>query len=352
MTIQDLKDQNLIIFECLSGSHAYGLQTEHSDIDIKGVFILPENQFFSLGYVEQISDEKNDIVYYELKRFMELLSKNNPNILELLYSPDDCVRLMHPVFEAIRNQHFLTRLCEHTFGGYAMTQVKKAKGLNKKILNPIDKERKSVLDFCHIAQGQGSIALKEFLNERSLNQADCGLSHIAHMPGIYGLYHGSDTFNGIIRKEEANDIALSSIPKGATPTGLMSFNKSAYSTYCKDYKEYWEWVENRNDHRYQNTLGHGKNYDAKNMMHTIRLLTIAEEIGETGKLNVRRPDRDYLLAVKRGSFQYDELLAVAESKIERIKLLYPNADLPSTPDLDLINELLVSVRKAFYELRS
>lgn len=350
MTIQDLKDQNLIIFECLSGSHAYGLQTEHSDIDIKGVFILPEKQFLGLNYVEQVNDETNDTVYYELKRFMELLARNNPNILELLYSPDDCIRLIHPIFEQIRTQNFITRLCEHTFGGYAMTQVKKAKGLNKKILNPIEKERKGVLDFCYVSEGQGSIAVTHFLKGKGLNQSECGLSRIAHMPDTYGVYHGEKAYKGIINKEEANDIALSSVPKEVKPIGVMCFNKSAYSIYCKDYKEYWEWVGKRNDHRYQNTLDHGKNYDAKNMMHTIRLLSIAEEIGESGKLNVRRSDRDYLLSVKRGEFQYDELLAVAEQKIERIKQVYPVSDLPATPDVDKINGLLVSVRKAFYEL--
>lgn len=350
MTIQDLKDQNLIIFECLSGSNAYGLQTEHSDVDIKGVFILPEEHFLGLDYIEQVNDETNDTVYYELKRFMQLLAKNNPNILELLYSPDDCVRLMHPLFEQIRNENFLSRLCEHSFGGYAMTQVKKAKGLNKKILNPMDKERKGVLDFCHVSQGQGSVPVSRFLTENNLSQSDCGLSRIAHMPDMYGLYHGDTGYKGIIRKEEANDIALSSIPKGVAPIAIMSFNKSAYSTYCKDYKEYWEWVEKRNDHRYQNTLDHGKNYDAKNMMHTIRLLSVAEEIGASGKLNVRRPDREYLLSIKRGELQYDDLLKAANQKIERIKQLYPKSDLRPAPDVNLINKLLVSVRKAFYKL--
>lgn len=350
MTIQDLKDQNLIVFECLSGSHAYGLETEHSDIDIKGVFILPEDQFLGLEYVEQVSDEKNDTVYYELKRFMQLLAKNNPNILELLYSPDDCVRILHPLFKPVREHNFLSRLCEHTFGGYAMTQVKKAKGLNKKILNPMDKERKGVLDFCYVSQQQGSVPVVQFLKERGLNQSECGLSHIAHMPDMYGIYHGESTYKGIVKKEGVNDIALSSIPKREEPIGIMSFNKSAYSIYCKDYKEYWEWVDKRNDQRYQNTLDHGKNYDAKNMMHTLRLLSVALEIGETGTLSVRRPNRDHLLAIKRGEFQYDELLGMAEQKIEGIKKAYPGSGLPATPDVNKINELLISVRKAFYKL--
>lgn len=350
MTIQDLKDQNLIIFECLSGSHAYGLQTEHSDVDIKGVFVLPERQFLGLDYVAQVNDETNDTVYYELKRFMELLAKNNPNILELLYSPHDCVRYIHPVFEEIREQKFLSKLCEHTFGGYAMTQVKKAKGLNKKVLNPMAKERKTVLDFCYVVQGQASQRLIEFLLENGLEQSDCGLSRIAHMGDTYGLYHGNTAYNGIMRSTEANDVALSSVTKEAKPSAIMSFNKTAYSVYCKEYKEYWTWVANRNELRYENTLNHGKNYDAKNMMHTMRLLIVAEEIGEKGALNVRRPERDYFLDIKRGVFKYEELLAQAQEKIENIKKMYVDSALPEKPDVNLINHLLVTVRQRFYNL--
>lgn len=129
----------------------------------------------------------------------------------------------------------------------------------------------------------------------------------------------------------------------------MSFNKSAYSKYCKDYKEYWEWVEKRNDSRYQNTLDHGKNYDAKNMMHTIRLLTMCEEIGESGKINVRREDRDFLLRIKKGEFQYEELVAIADSKIVSINQAYEKSNLPAHPDIKKLNQALVDIRKEFYE---
>jgi len=80
LSIQDLKDQNLLLFESVSGSNAYGLALPHSDVDIKGVFVLPESMYYGLDYIPQVNDEKNDVVYYELRRFVELLYKNNPNI--------------------------------------------------------------------------------------------------------------------------------------------------------------------------------------------------------------------------------------------------------------------------------
>lgn len=351
MTIEDLKDRNLIVFECLSGSHAYGLNTPESDVDIKGVFVLPEEHYFGLKYIEQVNDEKNDLVYYELKRFVDLLSKSNPNILEMLYSPEDCILHIHPEFQALRNTNLLSKQCKDSFGGYAMTQIRKAKGLNKKILNPVDKEGKGVLDFCFVSAGSGSIPLREFLKQKEIRQEDCGLAKIPHMNELYGIYHGDHTFKGLVRKDNANEVALSSIPKGLTPIGLMSFNKSGYSSYCKEYKEYWTWVEKRNDSRYNNTIEHGKNYDAKNMMHTFRLLKMCEEIGLGGKLNVRRPDRDYLLDIKSGKFDYEELLQKAEEMVNNIEEIYSKSTLPESINIKKLETMLVSIRKKIYAER-
>lgn len=349
MTLEELYSKDIIVFDCLSGSHAYGLATPESDIDIKGVFILPEEDYFGLNYVEQVSNETNDIVYYELRRFVELLSKSNPNILELLYTPEDSIHKIHPVFQKLRSMNFLSKQCKESFGGYAITQIKKAKGLNKKILNPVERERKGVLDFCFVAYDQGAIPVIEFLEINNLDQANCGLSKIPHMHEMYGLYYGETSFKGIVRKENANEVALSAIRKGIDPLAVMSFNQSAYSKYCKDYKEYWEWVDKRNDTRYQNTMDHGKNYDAKNMMHTIRLLTMCEEIGKSGKINVRREDRDFLLSIKKGEFQYEELVAISDAKIESINQVYEKSNLPDQPDIQKLNQTLVSIRKEFYE---
>ena len=45
LTIEDIKNQNLILFECISGSKAYNLATKNSDTDIRGVFYLPKKNF-------------------------------------------------------------------------------------------------------------------------------------------------------------------------------------------------------------------------------------------------------------------------------------------------------------------
>ena len=148
MTIQDLKSQNLILFEVISGSKSFGLNTPTSDTDIKGVFYLPKEQFYGLEYIPQISNATNDEVYYEIGRFVELLLKNNSNILEILASPEDCILYKHPLMERLKIENFLSKLCKDSFAGYAVTQIKKARGLNKKIVNPMAKEKPVGFLFC------------------------------------------------------------------------------------------------------------------------------------------------------------------------------------------------------------
>ncbi len=360
MRLEELEQQRHLLLRCIAGSKAYGLDTPTSDTDIKGVFVLPKNDYYGLHYVKQVQNESNDIVYYELKRFFELLLKNNPGILELLAIPEDCILYRHPIFEKIRPEMFLSRLCQSSFAGYALAQIKRAKGLNKKIMNPMDKERMNVLDFCYVLAGQGSVSLRKWLEEKRLKQEYCGLVNIMHMKDVYGIFYDTEGdrsggenilgFRGVARKKEADNVSLSSIPKGMEPIGHMTFNREAYSKYCRDYKDYWDWVKRRNEARYKDTVAHGKNYDAKNMMHTFRLLDMAEEIAREGTLNVRRPNRRELLDIKGGKFLYDELVARAEERVSRIEELYKTSPLPDQPDENAVNRLLIETRAEYYQL--
>lgn len=351
MTTAEFENNRFLLLKCVSGSRAYGLDRPESDVDIRGVFVLPKRNFYGLDYAEQVNDQKNDVIFYELKKFVSLLAKNNPNILELLLTPEDCTQYRHILTERLKPELFISKLCRHTFAGYAISQIKRARGLNKKIVKPMSKKRKSVLDFCYVSRGNASIPLRRFLQENQWEQSDCGLAKIPHMKGMYALYHEPGAgYEGIVRaNRDANDIALSSISKGAPTLGLLYFNKDGYSVYCKEYKEYWEWVEKRNEARYQSTMAHGKRYDAKNMMHTFRLLHMAEEIATKGFFSVRRTkDRDFLLGVRRGDFEYDDLVVQAEEKIKQIDDLFEKSRLPQKPDRAKINQVLVDIRTAFY----
>lgn len=358
MTIADLRRHNLILFEAISGSRAYGTNLPHSDTDLKGVFILPEDQFFGLEYIPQIANETNDEVFYELRRFVELLLKNNPTVLELLGTPADCVVYQHPLFSQFRAVDFLSKLCRQSFAEYAVAQIRKARGLNKKINHPEPPARKSVLDFCYVTAGAGAQPATDWLTRNDYEASQCGLANVQHINDLYALFIDATPgralgYRGLVRDAETSqDVLLSAVPKGEEPAGYLSFNRNGYSTYCRVFREYWEWVEKRNKERFENTVQHGKNYDAKNMLHVFRLLQMAEEIAETQQLNVRRPNREFLLQIRRGAFEYEQLVADADQLVMRVEAAYATSALPDAPDRAAAEQLLQRVRHAFYELAS
>ena len=351
INIDYLKKNDLILFETISGSKAFGLATEKSDTDIRGVFCLPKDQFYGLEYIPQVANETNDEVYYEIGRFVELLLKNNPNILEVLATPEDCILYKHPLMNFLKLEDFLSKMCRDTFGGYAATQIQKARVLKKKIVNPIEKERKDVIDFCFVMQESASVPCKEWLKANSFVQENCGLVKMPNSKGMFGLYYDeSETLNyrGIIKNDDSNEVSLSSIPKAEKLKSYLFFNQDAYSVYCKEYKEYWKWVYTRNADRYETNQMHGKNYDSKNMMHTIRLLQSVVQILETGTLNIRVENRDELLDIKNGNKEYNKLLEYADKLILKMNQLCDTSVLPEFPNTQKVDRILVEIRYQLY----
>lgn len=351
MTIAALKQSGCILYECISGSRAYGLDTPTSDTDIKGVFVLPKHLYYGFDYIGQVNNETNDVVYYELKKFLELCMKNNPNILEMLYTPEDCILYKHPLFDSILQESFLSKQCALSFSNYAYTQIKKAAGLEKKISNPMERERKTVLDFCYVYEGGNVYDLKKFLNENHRAQEHCALTNVQHIKNSFNLYyHAHLSYKGIVSSEDANEVCLSNVPKEEKPIAMLYFNKEGYSTYCKQYRAYWDWVAMRNEDRYTNNIAHGKNYDSKNLMHTFRLLLMAKEIATDKTLNVRRPDREFLLDIKNGKFEYGQLMNMADDLKAEVETLFEVSDLPEVTDVKNIYKLVIDVREKFYSI--
>ena len=104
--------------------------------------------------------------------------------------------------DAIRPELFLSKLCEKTFANYAFTQIKKAYGLEKKIVNPVGAERKSVLDFCFVYQGKDAISANIFLEHNDMLESNVGLTVIPHLRDCYNLYHSKHIYiRGLYEKK-------------------------------------------------------------------------------------------------------------------------------------------------------
>jgi hypothetical protein len=65
---------------------------------------------------------------------------------------------------------------------------------------------------------------------------------------------------------------------------------------------------------------------------------------------VKRSNRDQLLAIRRGEYEYDALISEADAKILKMEEVFGNSSLPEKIDKEFINNLLLSMRKLRYGL--
>ncbi len=115
-----------VIYRCVVGSRAYGLDGDESDIDRRGIYLPPADLQWSLyGVPEQIENKETDEVYWELRKFLILALKANPNILECLYTP--IVEMATPLALELLDirEAFLSKLVYQTYNGYVISQFKK-----------------------------------------------------------------------------------------------------------------------------------------------------------------------------------------------------------------------------------
>jgi hypothetical protein len=125
-TAEEFNLDTHVIYRCVSGSRAYGLDTATSDTDLRGIYVAPARMHWSLyGAPEQFEDNAAQSCYWEVQKFVVMALKANPNILECLYSP--LVEKCTPAAQALLDirEKFLSRMIFQTFNGYALSQFKK-----------------------------------------------------------------------------------------------------------------------------------------------------------------------------------------------------------------------------------
>lgn len=119
---------------------------------------------------------------------------------------------------------------------------------------------KSASRFCYVTAGAGAQPVATWLDRKKVAAAQCGLVNVPHRVDLYALFvdatpertHG---YRGLVRDPDSSqDVLLSAVTKGETPVAYLSFNRNGYSTYCRVFREYWEWVEKRNGKQYANTV--------------------------------------------------------------------------------------------------
>jgi len=124
--LEELNLFDQVIYRCVVGSRAYGLDDADSDTDRRGIYLPSAEMHWSLyGIPEQIEHKEEQECYWELQKFLVLALKANPNVLECLYTP--LIETATPLAEELLNMReiFLSQLVYQTYNSYVMSQFKK-----------------------------------------------------------------------------------------------------------------------------------------------------------------------------------------------------------------------------------
>lgn len=126
-TDEKLKDN--IVFLVVAGSHAYGLNTEESDLDIRGISMGTPDSILGMESFDIFEDKNTDTVIYSMKRFVELAMKGAPNVLEILFSnPENILYCDEKIGKMLLDNRdmFLSKRIYYSFKGYAKNALKDA----------------------------------------------------------------------------------------------------------------------------------------------------------------------------------------------------------------------------------
>lgn len=341
--------QKYCIFKCIAGSRSYGTNSEHSDIDTRGIFIAPPE--YTLGCMKavgQVEVPGEDTVIFELAKFIKLAVDSNPNIIELLFTGEENILFIDPAFARLREHRhlFLSKKAKFTFSGYAMAQMKRIRGHNKWIENPQPENPPTLLDFATFVDTNGNASKfpKDLLEGTFLVKVNAT---------TFRLFSSATFSKPILSKDRRNvqfidvkEEKLADLRGELEFYGILIVQTDTFRVQHKMWKEYWQWKKNRNPVRAE--LEEKYKYDVKHAMHLMRLLKMSHEILRDGEVIVRRPDAEELLAIRNGALDYDQLVETAERMDAELEELYEKSTLPHSADKEAINDLYISIVKDYW----
>ena len=183
--LEEFDLQEHVIYRCVIGSRAYGLQHEQSDTDLRGIYLPPARAHWSLyGIPEQLENKDNEECYWELQKFLVLALKANPNILECLCSP--LVLYSSPLAEELREQRhiFYSRLAYQTYNGYVLSQFKKMTHRKEQMGDVNYKHAMHLIRLLHsgihlLSQGEVKVRVDTFRDELlSIRHGEMSWEHL------------------------------------------------------------------------------------------------------------------------------------------------------------------------------
>lgn len=296
----------------IMGSHAYGvadtsIKDKIPDYDVYGWAIPPKNMIFThlTGYIPGFGPEPPnfeqfqqhhildkdalggrgkewDLTIYSIVKYFNLCRENNPNMMDSLFTPEECVIHCTQIGRMVRDNRrlFLSKLCWKKYRGYAHEQLKKCKNVI---------ESKEIMDVW-IFEKKHNIPQETRLSDIELAKTNKSLTCLAHLTD-----QELDQYHTLYQ------------------TGMST------ST------------------RFENRKCDGQ--DSKFLYHILRLFDQAEQVLLEGDMNLQR-SKEVMKAVRRGEWSIDQVQTWAIEKDKHLEAAYTSSKLPEKPPIEPLYQLL------------
>lgn len=321
-----------VLIKAVAGSHLFGLNTETSDKDYKGVFIPSEKEVYLGNYKDTRnsstgdSDSRNgkddiDVEMYSINKFMKMLHNGDTAALELLFTPEEFIIEKDPMWDVIvRNRHKLVSKKINAMVGYIRQQVNKY-GVRGSRLGEL-------------------IELKDYLVNKEKEIA---------INGVKLKVVWDDIVEFVKDKKHINVISLSvgdKENKKENPALDILGKKFDYHTSFSTMNKY---LSDRYKESGQRAREARKNngIDYKACSHALRVTLQAIDLLDTGAIYLPHTgkDRDLLMKIKLGQVTFDEMQELLEEYSDILTHVEAFSDLPEKLDKEFTDELAFDIMK-------
>lgn len=316
----NLNLKNHLCLITLGGSYAYGMNQDFSDIDIRGVAINSYQEILLGKDFDQIVDVETDTTIYSMNKFLNLLTSCNPNTIEILGCKPEYYFIKTDIGEKLIDMRkmFLSKVCIHTFGGYASSQLRRLENKAARLISQ-EKNEQYILESVQRAMYSISDKYPDMKPDEKLE-----------------LFIDKSNQEGYDTEIYMN-VALNHYPLRDW-TGLWNEMKCIVSSYTK--------IGRRNER----AMSHDKL--GKHMAHLLRLYMMVIDILEKEEIITYREDEhDLLMSIRNGEFldenrqPRNEFYEILDDYEKRFKYAQENTSLPDKPNYKEIDEFKMYVNE-------
>ncbi len=305
---------NNIILLTVGGSHAYGLNKEGSDLDIRGCAINSKKEILLRRDFNQVKNDATDTLIYSFDKLVSFFCGCNPNVVEMLGLRPEHYLFISPIGqELLDNKNlFLSQRAIRSFDGYAFSQLY---GLEQKTLCVLS-EKEFYEHICKVINGM-LFKIKDRYGENVFIK-------------VFAEEDGARVQGNI------DNLSLADL------SGLLEQINSVLKVYKKNPKER------------KNIIN--KEATSKLSVNLIRLRMMGIDILEKQEIIAfREKEHDLLMDIRLGKYlnsdgkpnsAFFDIVREYEKKFDYAK---NNTELPEEPDMDKINDFVMSVNERIVE---